>query len=498
MKLTKILSQIDHQFIIKSSKKDIDINDINTDSRLVNKNSAFFALKGLTVDGNNFIQKAIDQGASLIVSDQDFTNKILENQTCVFIKTKNCFELLVEFLKIFYQPLPQNIYAITGTNGKTSTAEFIRQILQFIGKSSASIGTLGVVCDEKIKKNIPNSQLTTPDIVSNYKILSALKKNNIDDVAIEVSSVGLEQQRIAGIKINCGIFTNFSQDHLDYHKTMSEYLRCKMLLFSKVLNENDLAIINSDIEEFEKINKICQENRLKIYDYGQKAQKFKIVDVKQKNLGHEIKFSYLDRTFSFEIESGAKFEAENIFCALSTIIAKFQLNSQQIEELLPKLLKLHSANGRMQRVAILPSKAQIFIDFAHTPDSLEKILEQGRKMTKARLIVLFGCGGDRDVQKRPIMGKIATDLADLAIISDDNPRTEDPAQIRQEIIKSCKKDKFIEISSRKEAIKQAISMLKESDILILAGKGHEKYQIIGDQKIEFDEEKIVKEIIKKL
>ncbi len=491
MKISNILEKITQDVIIKSGKKNAEISDIAINSRLVQKNSIFFALKGLAMDGNKFIQDAIDKGASIIVSNQDFDSDVLQKNDCTFINVKNCFNLLIEFLQIFYNKLPCNIYAVTGTNGKTSTAEFIRQILQLINKESASIGTLGVVCSQEIKKNIPDSSLTTPDIVTIYKILHILKANNIDDVAIEVSSIGFEQNRVAGLNINCGIFTNFTQDHLDYHSDMNEYFRCKMLLFNNILQKNSPAVINSDIPEALQIKEICQKNGLQIFDYGKKAQKLQIINIENENFGQKISFRFLDKEFFFNIQSSAKFEAYNIFCALTTIIAKYNLQKEQIEELLPKLQRLKSAQGRMQRVAILPNKAQIFIDFAHTPDSLIKILQQARNMTKSRLLILFGCGGDRDTKKRPQMGKIACELADLAIITDDNPRYEDPAQIRYDIVKSCKKDKFIEIEDRKIAIKKAISLLQENDILILAGKGHEKYQIIGDKKIELDEEKII-------
>ncbi len=491
MILSNILSQINVNFTIKSSNKDINVDDINIDSRLVTQNCAFFALKGFTNDGNLFIKQAIDKGASVIISDQDFNDDILKNNSCVFINTTNCFELLIKFLQIFYYNLPQNIYAITGSNGKTSTAEFTRQILQLIDKKSASIGTLGVVCDKDVKEKLPESFLTTPDIVTMYKTLSVLKSNDINDVAIEFSSIGLEQKRIAGLFVNCAIFTNFSQDHLDYHNNMTEYFRCKMILFKDILAKNGLAVINFDITEYKEITKICQDTSKNIFSYGFNGNNLKIISIDHQDLGQQITINILDNYYKFKIKSSARFEAYNIICALAAIIGFYKLDKTKITNLIYKLENIESAAGRMERVAILPNHSQIFIDFAHSPDSLQKILKEIKLIAKNRVIVLFGCGGDRDITKRPKMGKIACTLADLVIISDDNPRSENPQTIRLDIIKGCNKNNFIEIGDRKAAIKKAISLLEDNDILVLAGKGHEKYQVIKDKKIHFDEKEII-------
>lgn len=497
MKLDEILNKITLDFEIKTYNINISsliVSSIEIDSRQVKKDSVFFAISGIKNDGKLYIKNALEAGAKVIVSNQDFDLEDSKNHDFIFIKSEENFKLLVEFLKIFYHPLPNNIYAITGTNGKTSTAEFLRQILKFAGKKSASIGTLGLICDEDISKiKIPN--LTTLDIVTNYKILYFLKSKNIDDVAMELSSIGLEQERVAGIKVNCAIFTNFSQDHLDYHQTMSKYFQCKMLLFSKVLSQNDLAIINSDIKEYQKITKICQDRQINIVDYGQNAKKFKIISISANENGQKITLQFNENLLEFSIVSKVIFDAYNIISALAAIITQYQLSFTEINKILNQTILLKSALGRMQKIATLKNNAQIFIDFAHTPDSIKQILEQARNISNQKIFILFGCGGNRDTIKRPIMGQIACDLADFVIITDDNPRHEDPKNIRQDIIKACKKDNFIEINDRKIAIKQAINMLQNDDILILAGKGHEKYQIIGDNKIEFDEEKIVRQYI---
>lgn len=490
MKLSQILSQVKIKYELQNlgSVDQIDAEDIAIDSRLVKKNSVFFALAGKETDGFKFIESAVKNGAVLVVSN-------VVRPGIPTLQTDNVFALLVEFLKVFYQPLPKNIYAITGTNGKTSTAEFTRQILEFIGKKAASIGTLGVICDEKIKPHLQNSALTTPDIVSLYKNLQTLKKFGVDDVALEASSIGLEQGRAAGVKIAVGAFTNFTQDHLDYHKTMEEYFRCKMILFEQSLENGSFAVLNSDITEFSRIKKICENKNHKILEYGYKARDLKLLKVEQKDLGQKVEFEFQQKKYDFELSVSGEFQAFNALCALGNVLAKHQFD---LKKLLKDFSKINPALGRMQRAGVLKNQAQIFIDFAHSPDALENVLKLARKLTRGRVLVLFGCGGNRDAKKRPLMGKIACDLADFVIVTDDNPRQESPKNIRKEILAACDMKKTEEIAGRKVAIEKAVTMLKDSDVLILAGKGHEKYQIIGDEKFEFDEEKIVKDAIKKL
>lgn len=475
MKLSKILSQVKTEYRLPSgfNPDSIEIEDIALDSRLVKKNSVFFALQGKAKDGSEFIKGSIDKGASAVVGKG-------------FIESSNPFSLLTEFLNIFYAPLPANIYAITGTNGKTSTAEFTRQMLALLGKKSASIGTLGVMCEASIQAQLQDSSLTTPDIVSLYKNLSILKKNGVDDVAIEVSSIGLEQGRAAGLKFSSGAFTNLTQDHLDYHKTMEEYFRCKTLIFDQAA----CGVVNSDILESEKLKKVCTEKKLRIIEYGRKACDLKFVD--------DHNFEFKNKKYHFELSASGDFQIYNMLCALGNVMSAHELSEDQLNNLVKKFDQLHAAAGRMQLAGTSPNQARIYIDFAHTPDALINVLQLARKLTKARVLVLFGCGGNRDNKKRPIMGKIACDLADFVIVTDDNPRHEKPEMIRAEILQSCDLKKTIEINGRKDAIKKAISLLQPNDILILAGKGHENYQIIGDEKSAFEEEKIVKDILKNL
>lgn len=507
MNLSQILLQLPISFKIfkdgiaidQKQISQLEIKDVALNSNLIVKDSVFFAIRGQKFDGFNFIIPAIENGAKVIVIDETKEiNNITIAQDIIIIKTPDVAEFLKEFLVISYNNLAKNIYTVTGTNGKSSVADFGRQILQFLGKKSAAIGTLGVTCDSEIKQNIADSSLTTPDIISLYKNLEILQKNHIDDVFLEASSIALDQKRLAGLNIDCAIFTNFSQDHLDYHQSMQNYLDCKTQLFENVISDKATAILNSDIEQYNHLRKACEKRNLNIIDYGFKAKDLKLLKITQNNDCQQVDFIFNGQNYQFLLNLKGQFQVFNILAALAAILAKNQLNHEELCNLLQKFVNLKAVNGRMQLVTTLKNNAEIFIDFAHSPDSLKNVLELARKITKNRVIILFGCGGDRDIKKRPLMAKIANELADFTIVTDDNPRHENAAQIRSQIMQHCDISKTIEVAGRKEAITKAINILQPDDILILAGKGHEKYQIIKDQKIEFDEEKIVKNVVKQL
>ena len=492
MNLAKILSKVKVKFEINCDDCDVKIEDIAIDSRLVKSaiSTVFFALDGEKTSGEKFISSAIKNGAKIIV-----TKNFLQQDGIIFIKTQNPFQLLVEFLNEFYNQLPSNIYTVTGTNGKSSVVEFVRQILQFLGKKSATIGTLGISCDKKIK-DLVSFDLTTPDIVSLYKNLAILKKNNIDDVAIEVSSIGLKQARIAGLKIDVAAFTNFTQDHLDYHKTMEEYFFSKMLLFEAVMKNGSAAVLNADIAEFANIRKMCEHKKHHIFEYGFKANDLKIIEIKKDGEKQKILLQCAAKNHEIELNFSGEFQVYNVLCALAMVMSKHYLDEEKFSDLLKKFPKLTVALGRMQKIATLTNNAQVFIDFAHSPDALENVLKLASSFDNHRIGVLFGCGGNRDKTKRANMGKVASEFADFIIVTDDNPRNEDAAAIRKDILQGCDMAKTVEIADRKYAIEKSLQMLQVNDILILAGKGHEKYQIIGDVKNEFDEEKIVKEFLR--
>lgn len=490
MKLETILKNIKLDYQI-NNPQNINIADIQIDSRqITQENTIFFALNGKNSNGEKFIADAIKNGAKIIVAN----NFYQDNSNITSIKCDDIYGFLINFLQIFYHNLPKNIYAVTGTNGKSSVVEFGRQILDLLNIKSASIGTIGVKTSQKI--NFHQSSLTTPDIVTFFKNLALLKENNIDDIFIEASSIGLDQKRIFGVKIDVAAFTNFSQDHLDYHKDMQDYFAKKMILFREILSENGTAILNSDIKEFSKITEIITNRKINIIDYGFKAENFKITNIIQNNSSQQFEFIYKKNLYQTEVNISATFQIFNLICALAMVLAKHDINHDQLTKLLKKFTELKSADGRMEKIANF-NGAEIFIDFAHSPDALENILKNINKSQKNRLIIIFGCGGDRDNKKRPLMGKIACDYADLIIVTDDNPRNEDPKKIRQEILSACDHKKTVEIENRKKAIEKTLELAKKDDIIIIAGKGHEKYQIIKDKKYKFDEKEIIKNFIEK-
>ncbi|MFT5704023.1 MAG: UDP-N-acetylmuramoyl-L-alanyl-D-glutamate--2,6-diaminopimelate ligase [Rickettsiales bacterium] len=466
------------------------ISSIELDSRLVKNGSIFFALKGLVTDGEKFIDSALEKGAIAIICNSNCQNN---NQR--IIKVDNVYEVLISSLQKLYNNLPENILAITGTNGKTSIAYFTAQIQEILGKKSASIGTIGIkVNDPEIQKELTTFSLTTPDIASLYKNLAILKQNGINDVVIETSSIGLEQKRIAGVRVKLGAFSNFTQDHLDYHGSMEKYFDCKMLLFKEVLKADDIAILNADIVEFENMKEISLKQKLRVFSYSSNQNNAIKSDISASINNEEIRI--FDKKYPFKITLAGDFQKANLICALLSVVAHYELSESQIAFIIKNLNQIKPAEGRMQKVGQLKNDAQIFIDYAHTPDALLNVLQTAKKMSHNNLRILFGCGGNRDKTKRQEMGKIACDLADFVIVSDDNPREENAGEIRKEILSACDLSKSIEIGDRKEAIIYAMSELKNDDILILAGKGHEKYQVIGTENIELDEEKIVEEFLK--
>ncbi len=451
-----------------STDKNLEINGLTSDSRKVEKGFLFFAIKGKNSDGHNYIKQAIERGAAAIIG---------ENPAVIlpvpYLTSKNIRHDLAVAASNFYTQKPKSIAVVTGTNGKTSVADFTRQLWELDGKDAASIGTLGFVKkDEVIQFEADN---TSPGPV----VLNELLTHAKDAAIIEGSSIGLEQHRLDGLKINAAAFTNFTRDHLDYHNSMEDYFHAKTLLFSRNMEEG-VAVLNSDIPEYDNLKKICTERNHEIITFGSSGD-LQLVESIPSHEGQIIKLDIFNRPSEYKILLAGKFQAENILCALGLAIAC----GMNQEKALSYISKLKSIPGRMEQAT-----AGIFIDYAHTPDALENALTSLRPHAKKRLIVVFGCGGDRDKGKRPEMGKIANELADVVIVTDDNPRTEDAAAIRQQILASC--PKAAEIGDREKAIETAVSQMCDGDILLIAGKGHEKYQIIGHEKQHFDDGEVVR------
>ena len=472
------------------------IDSLASDSRRVTAGSLFFAIDGVKQNGADFIPDAIKNGAVAIVvkNNQDFA------ADAQWIPTAEPRQLLAAAAARFYPIKPKVIVAVTGTNGKTSVANFCQQIWEGLGLKAASIGTLGL---KKTSQQLPNPGLTTPDTISLHRILQELAGEGYDHVAIEASSHGLDQYRLDGIPLTAAGFTNLTQDHLDYHQTMENYSLAKSRLFGSLISNRAVAVLNYNDPLHQRLAKICKDRGIKTVNYGRivAACDDDLVIADHKYLGNHqevvVRHNHCDTKII--VPFIAEFQLYNLLCAIG-MVASAEFSLQMIAEAINSK-GLRNIPGRVERIGSKDQTKNIYIDYAHTPDGLKSILVTLQQSIKnsgrvGSVIVVFGCGGDRDRSKRPIMGKIAAELANIAIITDDNPRSEVPKNIRAEIIQGIKDDsakrtggfKSYEIGDRSSAIKFAIEMAKENDIVLIAGKGHENGQIVGSQVLEFNDE----------
>ncbi len=480
MQLKDYIPNIDKKF------KKFFFSGISFDSNKIKKNDIFFAIKGSNFDGNDFISTAIKKGSKIIVTEKKtkgFYNGVL------YIHTKNIRKLLAEVSFKIYKKKPQNLIAVTGTNGKSSIANFYYQILRLNNKNVASIGTLGVKSN-KININLSN---TTTDPLQLAQILKRLKDQKIDNVIMEASSHGLEQNRLDGLKFNSGIFTNLSQDHLDYHKNLKNYLNAKLYLFKNLLKKKGNIITDDKIPEFQKIRKIALNKGLKINTLDHQSSNFKILSHYYNGETQVIKIKYKNSIKNININLIGKIQLKNIWMA---IIAALKSNLD-LDKILKVIPKINSVEGRFEKIGIIKNQSKVILDYAHTPDALKTCLVNLKEQfPEKKITLLFGCGGNRDKNKRSKMGQIADDYSDKIYLTDDNPRYENPKKIREDIKKGIKKKKIIEIPDRSKAILDAIKNLNIGEILLVAGKGHEKTQDVGKQKIYFSDKKIILDTIK--
>ena len=462
------------------------IKDIYFDSRKATDGSAFFCIQY----AQHYIQEAIDNGVRLIVCN---TETHLDNDVHIII-VHDVRGALAEAAAFLYPQKPQYMAAVTGTSGKTSVVDYFRQIAGCLGYKAASIGTIGIYCsDPSIVIDNPEftTNLTTPDVITMHKILCFLASKGVTHVAFEASSHGIDQRRIAEIFVNTAAFTSFSQDHLDYHNTIEAYKFAKLKLFSENLQPNATAVVanelmdDHDIQETFAGNGSFSNPDISLVSVG----KHGIVDIVScipDITGQKVTFSYQNKEYNISTPIIGSFQATNLLIAASMLEA-CGIKFEDIARVLPKIT---AVAGRLERITDLKSPWHVFVDYAHKTGALEQTLSELRLLCKNKLHVVFGCGGDRDKTKRKIMGEIAARIADNVIITDDNPRTENPSAIRQDVLSGCAGAK--EIGNRAEAIKYAISQLTEGDILVIAGKGNEDYQIIGTTKTHFDDREEVR------
>ena len=455
----------------------IAITGLNADSRLVGKGEAFFALPGSRGHGIAYAHEVVGRGAAVIVTDA-------APQTDPGIPV-----VMVPDVRAAYAHAaafvsgaqPGHCIGVTGTNGKTSVVSFVRQIWAYAGIRGASLGTLGLTVGDKL---VPG-ELTTPDALTLHRTLADLKAQGVDHVAMEASSHGIDQRRLDGVKFEAVAFTNLYRDHLDYHADIESYRDAKLRLFRELIDETTTAVVNCDTEEGTTFMFAALDRGATVFTVGEGGAHIDVTEVTPEGRGQRIKGKLVGEDFEVLLPLVGRFQVSNAVVAAGLAMASGVPNDVAIEA----LAHLQGAKGRLE-FAGSRDGGNVFIDYSHKPEALKVVLETLRPFTKGRLIVVFGCGGDRDRGKRPEMGKIAVDLADLTIVTDDNPRTEDAAAIRAEILAAA--PGALEIGDRAEAIGHAIAEMGPDDTVLVAGKGHEDYQIIGKVKHHFSDHEVVR------
>ncbi len=471
-----MLTDYDELMQILKQKK---VTHLCSNSNNVESNSAFFAIRGQKYDGNNFINSVLSKGALIALTDSE-----LFTPSEHVIRVKNTKDALQFCALKFYEKIPSNIVLITGTNGKTSVTHYVNQILSLLGNNSASIGTLGCHANVTLD-HIHKSELTTPDFLDLRRTLYELSLKKIDYVAIEASSIALTQNRFFGIKAQSCAFTSFASDHLDYHLNEENYLNAKLNLFEKHLAKNGSIVLPEAVIKVIP-NRILE--KYKILSLGENGSLKYRIESSSTN-GQIIKVNFEGKNYQFSTNIIGNYQAENLLTSALLVHALGVDFSNTIKV----LENISAPSGRLERI-----KDNIFIDYAHNEDAMKIMLLEIQKLKdpNQQVWILFGCGGERDESKRFEMGKIANSLADIVIITDDNPRNENPQKIRDAILKGC--PKAIEIPEREKAITYAVQNLPVNAILIVAGKGHEIYQVIKDKKVHFVEKEIILDAIKSL
>jgi len=484
MRLRELTRDIDGLEIApgEDAAADPEIPGITADSRDVAKGFLFAAIPGTRMDGAQFIPSAIAAGAVAIVTANDLVHP--SHSDITFLRATNPRAALAAMAARIYPGQPEVICAITGTNGKTSIASFLRQIWQYERRNAASMGTLGVVTDTGAE----DLRHTTPDPVTVHRTLNALDHTGITHLALEASSHGLAQHRLDGVRVIAGAFTNLSRDHLDYHEDFEAYLAAKMRLFTDIVAEDGSAILNADADCFDVARDAAKKHGLRIFGIGEKGEALRLLSSKPTASGLTIDFGYDGKTYDVDLPLVGTFQASNVLVAAGLALAA----GSPIEAVVDAMKDLKGADGRMERVASLANGAAIFVDYAHTPDALATALKALRPHTEGKLHVVFGAGGDRDKGKRPQMGRVATQNADHIIVTDDNPRDEDPSTIRAEILTET--PGATEIADRRSAIQRALQAAGPGDTVLVAGKGHEEGQTIKGVTHPFKDADVVRDL----
>lgn len=460
---------------------DVEVTDLTLDSRAVRAGTLFAALPGTRVHGGEFIQFALRQRAGAILTDRqgaEIAASELAASDAALIVVEDARAALAHTAALWFGAQPETVVAVTGTNGKTSVASFTRQIWQALGHEAASIGTIGV----EGAFSAPGVH-TTPDAITLHDTLAQMAEAGVTHVAMEASSHGLDQRRMDGVRLASAAFTNFTQDHLDYHGTMQAYFEAKLRLFSEVLPDESVAVVNFDMDRKVEVQDSATSRGIEVIGYGQHDpdSTVRLLDRRPDETGQHIQIARQGRARWLRLELIGAFQAMNVMAAAGLVVA----SGEDPDAVLDTLPRLTGVRGRMELAAKRDHGAPVFVDYAHTPDALETALRALRPHVRQRLLVVFGAGGDRDRGKRPLMGQAALEHADVLYVTDDNPRSENPAEIRSEILKAC--PEAAEVPDRAEAILRAVDALEPGDALLIAGKGHETGQIVGDVVYPFDD-----------
>ena len=470
---------------------DPDITGVTADSRKAGPGILFCALPGTHKDGRDFIPQALTQGAAAILAPDDGKFIPFHTQPEKMVKVGDVRRAYALAAKSFYVVQPATIVAVTGTNGKTSVATFCRQMWASLGRHAASMGTLGLVSQAgETEKAITGPGLTTPDAADVARHLAELASEGVTCLAMEASSHGIDQRRLDGACLKAAAFTNLTQDHLDYHHTMEAYRAAKLRLFEQLLPRGRTAVLNADSEAYNAFAATAIMSGTSVLSVGERGAHLTLKDRRLEASGQILTVSHLGRDYDVRLPLAGQFQASNAMVAAGLLLAC----GEDVEAVLGAMASLQGARGRLEYIGRTFRGGEVYIDYAHTPDGLETVLSALRPHTKDRLVCVFGCGGDRDKTKRPIMGRIAEAKADIAIVTDDNPRSENPATIRSEILEGMT-GRASEIGDRREAINHALEMLKAGDVAVIAGKGHEHGQIIGETTLPFDDAEIAREAI---
>jgi UDP-N-acetylmuramoyl-L-alanyl-D-glutamate--2,6-diaminopimelate ligase len=457
----------------------LDVAGLTADSRAVAPGFLFAALAGTATDGARFAGDAVKRGAVAILAGNDAE---IPGVGVPILRAADPRRALSLAAARLYPRQPAHLVAVTGTSGKTSVADFTRQIFALTGHAAASVGTLGIVTS----RGTAYGTMTTPDPVALHRDLDGLAAAGITHAVVEASSQGLDQRRVDGMRIEAAAFTNLGRDHMDYHPTVEAYLAAKMRLFSVVLPGTGTAVIDMDGARSTDVEAQALARRLRLIRTGRAGTEIRLTDLAPQDFRQRLRLEAFGRRRSVLLPLAGAFQASNALLAAGLAVA----TGIPADDVFAALENLKGAPGRLELAGRKPNGAMVFIDYAHKPDALVSVLAALRPMTQRRLVVLFGAGGNRDAGKRPLMGKAAADNADVVFVTDDNPRFEDAVAIRRAILAAA--PGAIEIADRAEAIRQAIALLAAGDVLCVAGKGHETGQIVGDRVIPFSDHEAVR------